>query len=176
MRVYIGGYISKGDSVQLDLFTDEPVHRSTRDIQVQIDPWDTWSMDHTLAHIILPMLKQLRDTKHGSPFVDNADVPEYLHSPTDDEEDKIHLKWAYVLGEMIFAFESKMEDWEDQFWITKPRVDWDILTDIQPDEDGTISMPWLERGHLDLEGHRAYQQRISNGFRLFGVYYEALWD
>ena len=26
---------------------------------VKIDRWDTWSMDHTLAHIILPMLKQL---------------------------------------------------------------------------------------------------------------------
>ena len=35
-------------------------------VKVRIDKYDTWSMDHTLAHIILPMLKQLRDTKHGS--------------------------------------------------------------------------------------------------------------
>ena len=26
---------------------------------VKIDRWDTWSMDHTLALIVLPMLKQL---------------------------------------------------------------------------------------------------------------------
>ena len=83
MRVFIGNYNSNHDSVQLDLFTNEPVERPDRDIQVQIDPWDTWSMDHTLAHIILPMLKQLRNTKHGSPNVDNTDVPEYLCS-TDD--------------------------------------------------------------------------------------------
>ena len=27
---------------------------------VKIDRWDTWSMDHTLSYIILPMLKQLQ--------------------------------------------------------------------------------------------------------------------
>ena len=28
----------------------------------------------------------------------------------------------------------------------------------------------------DWEGRKAYQERISNGFRLFGKYYENLWD
>ena len=27
---------------------------------VKIDKWDTWSMDHTLGLIVLPMLKQLK--------------------------------------------------------------------------------------------------------------------
>ena len=45
---------------------------------VKIDRWDTWSMDHTLAFIILPMLKQLKADKHGAPFVDDEDVPEHL--------------------------------------------------------------------------------------------------
>ena len=40
---------------------------------VKIDHWDTWSMDHTLSYIILPMLKQLRNTKHGYPVVDEDD-------------------------------------------------------------------------------------------------------
>src|SRR6056300_1762589 len=43
--------------------------------KIRIDPWDTWSMDHTLAPIILPMLKQLKETKHGAPYVDPKDVP-----------------------------------------------------------------------------------------------------
>jgi hypothetical protein len=47
---------------------------------VKIDRWDTWSMDHTLAEIILPMLKQLNETKHGAPHTDDEDVPEYLRS------------------------------------------------------------------------------------------------
>ena len=49
-------------------------------IKVHIDHWDTWSMDHTLAPIILPMLIQLKETKHGAPHVDDKDVPKELQS------------------------------------------------------------------------------------------------
>jgi len=28
----------------------------------------------------------------------------------------------------------------------------------------------------DSEGMKAHQKRMSNGFQLFGKYYEALWD
>ena len=46
---------------------------------IKIDPWDTWNMDHTLAEIILPMLKQLRKTQLGAPYTDD-DVPEEIRS------------------------------------------------------------------------------------------------
>jgi len=29
---------------------------------------------------------------------------------------------------------------------------------------------------VDIEGMKAYQARITNGFTLFGKYYEGLWD
>jgi hypothetical protein len=29
---------------------------------------------------------------------------------------------------------------------------------------------------VDWEGQRAYQERIANGFKLFGKYFESLWD
>ena len=45
---------------------------------IKIDPWDTWSMYTSLGHIALPMLKQLREEKHGSPVVDLEDVPPEL--------------------------------------------------------------------------------------------------
>ena len=40
--------------------------------KIQIDKFDVWSLDHTLAEIILPCLLQLKDVKHGLPneFVD----------------------------------------------------------------------------------------------------------
>jgi len=38
---------------------------------ILLDPYDTWNMDHTLALIIVPMLKQLKATKHGAPCVDD---------------------------------------------------------------------------------------------------------
>lgn len=122
-------------------------------IEVQIDPWDTWSMDHTLAYIALPMLKQLKKTKHGAPDVDDQDVPENLRKanadPKDNEWDvdsNWHKRWDWVMDEMIYSFDCK----------------------INKDE---VYMRFNDRSKMEAE-----QQRISNGFRLFGKYYEALWD
>lgn len=129
-----------------------------RKIKVKIDQYDTWSMDHTLALIIYPMLIQLRDTKHGSPFVDNDDVPEELKStsapPLENEWDTdefFHDRWTYVINEMIFSFEKKLdEDWES---------------------------PYFNRqGFVDRDGYHAMCAKIDNGFRLFGKYYQGLWD
>ena len=44
-----------------------------RKINVQIDRYDTWSLDHTLALIILPALIQLKETKQSVPH-EFADV------------------------------------------------------------------------------------------------------
>ena len=49
--------------------------KKQRKVKIRIDNYDTWNMDSTLALIIVPMLKQLRETKHGAPMVDNEDVP-----------------------------------------------------------------------------------------------------
>ena len=53
-------------------------------IKIKIHKYDTWSMDHTLAHIVLPMLVQLKRTKHGAPMTDNADVPKELRMSKKD--------------------------------------------------------------------------------------------
>ena len=133
-------------------------------ISVRIDRHDTWSMDNTLAHIIVPMLKQLQKSKHGSPCVDDEDVPEEFRStsapPKKDEyhsDDNLHKRWEWVLDEMIFAFESKMADdgWRDQFYSGEHNND-------------TFT--------VDYEGLNKYHKRMANGFRLFGKYYEGLWD
>jgi hypothetical protein len=134
---------------------------------VKIDRWDTWSMDSTLAPIILPMLKQLRASKHGSGFVDLEDVPEHLRYSTYEQWDSqecfdfyhdhkvkegdcdIHARWNWVLDEMIWAFEQICDDDHDaQFHING----------------------------FDVEGHQKHNDRINNGTRLFGKYYRGLWD
>ena len=145
---------------------------------VRLDPWDTWSMDHTLADIILPMLKQLDTTKHGAPFVDDEDVPEGLNLRSTEAEpkenewdtDSNHFKrWDWVLKEMIWSFEQKVDDDADgQFF--------------DHSECGDEKFPWNKDGQYvskvkyDKEGHQAWQDRKANGFRLFGKYYENLWD
>ena len=93
---------------------------------IRIDRWDTWSMDHTLAHIVLPMLVQLKETKHGSPFVDDEDVPEELRSTSAppkendyDTDDNHHKRWDWVMDEMIWAFEQKQDDdWESAYYLS----------------------------------------------------------
>lgn len=157
---------------------------------VKIDYWDTWSMDHTLSPIILPMLKQLRAVKHGSPFVDDEDVPEELKSTSApakenewDTDDNHHTRWDWVMDEMIFAFEHKVDDsWQDAF---RSGVA-DYIT-VPVDKDGN-QVPKGEHKYYqmkdgpnntykcDYEGMQVVEARIQNGFRLFGKYYQNLWD
>ena len=102
---------------------------------IKIDKHDTWNMDSTLAPIILPMLKQLKASKHGSGMVDLEDVPEHLRCNTHEEWDAqecfefyhghevkegecdIHARWDWVLDEMIWAFEQICDDdYDKQFY------------------------------------------------------------
>jgi len=150
-------------------------------ISVRIDNYDTWGMDHTLAYIILPMLKQLKATKQGAPCVDPKDVPVELR-PTEkeissytengDTDDNFFPRWDWVLDEMIFAFENKHKDWEEQFHsgVHDRRT--------IKHEDGLVE--WIKGSNdtfkIDWKGFKAYQERMTQGFKLFGKYYESLWD
>jgi len=131
-----------------------------RKVKIRIDPYDTWSMDHTLTLIILPMLKQLQQSAQSSCLVDDSDVPEELRSTAVpavvdyDIDDNYHERWEWVLGEMIWAFEQIVDDSsEDQFFdhSAKPYV-------------------------YDREGHVKHSERIQRGTILFGKYYQGLWD
>jgi hypothetical protein len=152
---------------------------------VKIDRYDTWSMDHTLADIILPMLKQLKETKHGAPNVDDEDVPRELRSiyafpEKEYDVDGNHFKrWDWILDEMIFAFKCKNDDsWEQAYHsgeidLKSEACEWD--------ENGKAKMFKLVEGpnhthECDYVGMQIVEERIQNGFRLFGKYYQGLWD
>ena len=155
---------------------------------VKIDRYDTWSMDHTLAKIVLPMLKQLHESKHGAPYVDDKDVPKGLglrstEAPAKENEwdtDANHFKrWDWVLGEIIFAFECKVDDsWEEAF--RSGEFDQKTVA-CAWDEIGKATMYKWEDGpnhtyQCDYKGMEKVQTRIKNGFVLFGKYYQNLWD
>lgn len=164
--------------------------RRKRKIEIRIDRYDTWSMDHTLALIILPMLKQLKETKHGSPFVDDEDVPEELKStsapPKENEwdtDDNHFKRWDWVLGEMIFAFECKLNDnWDEQFWTgewgesTFEETGEEMFNPLTNKTEKLYTMKNSGNRECDWEGRHKVQNRITNGFKLFGKYYEGLWD
>ena len=140
---------------------------------VKIDRWDTWSMDYTLSHVIVPMLKQLKETKHGSPFVDDEDVPEELKSTSappkenDYDIDENHFKrWDWALNEMIWAFEQNLDDKSEEKFFD--HAEWD-----EKEKDFGKN---LHKIKIDQVGLKAHQDRKANGFRLFGKYYSGLWD
>lgn len=140
---------------------------------VKIDRWDTWSMDYSLSFIVVPMLKQLKETKHGAPFVDDEDVPEELKSTSappkenDYDTDENHFKrWDWALNEMIWSFEQNLDhDSEDKFF---DHAEWD-----EKEKDFGKN---LHKIKIDQPGLKAHQDRKANGFRLFGKYYQGLWD
>ena len=156
---------------------------------VKIDYWDTWSMDSTLSPIILPMLKQLKVTKHGAPLVDDEDVPATLRSTTkfaqkakenDWDTDGNHFRrWDWVLDEMIWAFEQLSdEDHDAKFFTGESDIDWKVS---KTGEDGKPLLWEMGKGpndtrKFDKKGYTKHQERIRNGTRLFGKYYQNLWD
>lgn len=146
----------------------------SRKIKIRIDEYDTWNMDHTLSLIILPMLKQLQGKKYGSPLVDNEDVPTQLrHGDPDGYDNWVHYKWEFVLNEMIWAFEQNIDDdWQDQYVHGTPTYKW-VEREDDTDEF-VITNPkdyWI-----DNEGMDKHRERMNNGFRLFGKYFQSLWS
>lgn len=143
-----------------------------RKIKVKIHDYDVWAMDNTLAHIILPMLEKLKTCKHGSPHVEDFDCPQHLWStmakPKENEHDideHWHQRWEYVLQEMIWAFQQELIDDADGQFYTHP--------------DPKLYQNHIDQIHhiqVDQEGLNKWQHRKQNGFRLFGKYYQNLWD
>jgi len=95
-------------------------YRPKQSVKIEINHWDMYSMDHTLAHIILPMLKQFK-----------ADTPTISCGHLTKKE------WGEIQDKMIYAFEHKLIESED--------------TDPNSDE------------------------KMQEGFKLFGEYYQGLW-
>lgn len=140
---------------------------------IKIDYWDTWSMDTTLSPIILPMLIQLQKTKHGSPHVDDEDVPESVRSTSAplkknewDTDDNWFKRWDWVMDEMIWTFEQ-LSNWDN---------DSKFFDHSEVNKDEKDVLKQVSKIKCDQEGLVAHNARIANGLRLFGKYYRGLWD
>ncbi len=143
-----------------------------RKVEIRIDEYDSWNADQTLSLIALPLIKQLKETKHGSAFVDDEDVPEELRStsapPKENEWDSdkfLHDRWDWVLSEIIWALEQHIdENAEEKFY---------DHSNVNPEDN---LMKQVKAIKIDREGLDAFNARKQNGFRLLGVYWQNLWD
>ena len=162
--------------------------------KVHVDDYDVWGADHTLALIIHPVLVRLKEKKHGSPCVDDEDVPEHLSStvapPKENEwdtDDNHHARWDWVLDEMIWAFKQHTDpDQNDnQFYHNSDQLDMTFESTGETTLDGK-GMKAIKFNHqknpskpaywVDKEGLKTHYERIANGRRLFAKYYDGLWD
>ena len=174
--------------------------KKERVVKIRIDKFDTWNMDHTLALMIVPMIKQLIDTKHGAPNTEDSDLPENLRSINDAPKENtwdtgsLHFdRWNWVLSEILWAFEQMLDEESDsQFHTGEIHHLWQALDKNdnklgEPKElgdktklKGTQYYQMLKGPndtHVhDAEGHQKHEDRKRNGFRLFGKYYQCLWD
>jgi len=170
----MGDWLSK---TWLDTFCQWLEGKRARAVKIRIDKYDTWSMDSTLALIILPMLKQLKETKHGAPHVDDKDVPKKLRSISApakenewDTDDNWQDRWDWVLDEMIWAFGQVDEDWEASYHKDAGEHH------FEDNKDGTSELIWDREPVINKKGLKAHGKRMQNGFKLFGKYYSGLWD
>lgn len=159
---------------------------NARKYKVRIDKYDVWGMYSTLSVIITPMLKLLKEDKMGFPLVDDDDVPEDMRTgpyPSEPPYNDVRheAKWNYILDEMIFAFETIENEvrydigWADKYYTGKADyhskeviIDGETLWEMYEGPAHTLK--------CDREGLNAEAARISNGFRLFGKYYQNLWS
>jgi hypothetical protein len=156
-------------------------HRKRR-VYVHIDNYDAWNADHTLSLIALPLLQKLKQHKHGSPNVDDADVPAGMglrstEAPAKENEwdtdDNWHDRWEWVLDEIIWAHHQEVHgdpDSEACWTHDVPDECWPF-----PSQRTGINK-MLGNIKCDDAALTAFNDRKQNGFRLFGKYYQSLWD
>jgi len=163
----------------LSKFCEWVYTKRKRSVKIRVDPYDCYSADQTLAMIIVPVLEKLQTMKHGSPNVDDEDVPISLRrdnaTPLTEEQkatghtdDLWEARWEYVLNEIIWAFRQHANpDWEEQFYTGE--------TDIKIVDNQFVTGP-NHTFDVDIEKRDEQLDRMENGRRLFAKYYESFWD
>lgn len=151
---------------------------------VEVGYGDDWNCDWTIATIVLPLLKKVKENKHSAPYVDEQDVPEELRPPVgvdrDDpnhpwEDENFFKRWEHILDEIIFAMEEIASDNANE---PSPYTKEGEMVFGEIDKTtgvGSITFEGYEETKDSREAYNNYHARIRNGCRLFGVYFQNLW-
>lgn len=158
--------------------------------EVRIDQWDTYSTDVTLARIILPLLLQLKDRKHGVPseFIRGIERVDYkqecfdfIHEDRNSPLERAEKEWNEILDKMIWSFQQILtDDWNSNYHHGKVEIEWKPIQYTDPatgkltkgyEMDNDSSKHWYDR-----VGHELHYQRIQEGLELFGKYMHYLWE
>jgi hypothetical protein len=157
-------YEKIGEKLAATKFADlcQWVHdKRKRKVEIKIERYDVWNMDSTLALLVLPMLKQLKEQKHGAPAsmagfaqLSQNSYPQMcfaFYEEGDEAADQAGFaEWDEIMNKMIWSFEQLLDEDSDS--------------------------KFFENDTYDQKGYEAYAARMQEGFELFGKYYQSLWD
>ena len=162
-----------------------------RKVEVKVERWDTYSMDHTAALVILPLLLQLRQSKMGVPneFVqrtggdfDNNYCFDFINEDEAFVFDQGCKKWEETLDKMIWSFQQLVDDsYDSKYHHGQMKIGWKDIEITNP-TTGTVSNAYemIDENPgehwYDHVGHALHEERIQEGLELFGKYYRNLWD
>lgn len=174
--------------------SDYPKGHKPRKIDITIDSFDTFNMEGTLAHIILPMLIQLKAEKLGVPaeFSEIAGGADYdnqtsfdFYTETHNEAfDRACEQWEDILDKMIWSFQQIVcEDYEQLYHHGKADISWEktdekyynAMTKTYDDTYQMVDKNPTEHW-TDYTGMQEHEKRIQEGLELFGKYYKHLWN
>lgn len=146
----------------------------------KVEVYDLYS---SLAPIILNALIEFNETRFSAAAVDDEDVPENLKSTSAppkenkwDTDENWFARWDYVLNEMIFAFQSIVDDTESMYHDDYWEGEMDVY--FEPIGDGEFCEFKKGPNHTQTFLEEKYDKinaRIQNGLMLFGKYYRNLW-
>lgn len=132
---------------------------------------DVWDMDIWFMNIIPQMLKQLRDTAHGSPMLTAEGA----------NDDNRHEIWKGILNKMIYLAGEMNEDtchWKNEFEEAyfENLEYWDTFDNLKRNKlsrNEKIAEKYFE------EEKRIYEYREgckNKFFKMFTKYFYDLWD
>lgn len=171
-----------------------PRGNAERRISVEIENFDTWGLDNTLALIILPALIQLKETMHGVPnqFVtriggdtDGNYCFDFIKDDENDVFEKGCQEWRDALDKMIWAFQqlSIDDEYDNKYHHGKMDIGWEKTKEQYPNPitgklESMYQMVDRNPGEhwYDHVGHKVHEERIQEGLELFGKYFRNLWD
>jgi hypothetical protein len=155
---------------------------SERKIDIHVDKWDTYNMDHTAALLIYPLLVQLKNSKHGIPsdfaVVGGEDYSsqysfEFYSETRDWAFDKSCEKWDETLDRMIWSFyQVAYNDLEAQYTHDKPNYKW-----VKDENTNSTTIVQLNQKYWhDHIGNELAEKKVQEGLDLFAKHFRTLWD
>lgn len=171
--------------------------RGERKEKVVIHNYDAWSADHTLAKIIAPLLRKVKEGKHGVPsefltkeyngLVSSKEFwDEKGEGPLHDKADVLFKEaedeWDKTLDHMIWAFEEYNKDsWDDPYWtgehgefesVGSGETFWNPIT--KKDEQ-VFEMKLTGNSECDWDARAKHWDRMQEGINLFAKHFSSLW-